>query len=401
MRIAMISPLPPEQSGIADYAEAFCCALKDSDVEVEAPIKALTLELNSDLFDQQMKGIDWGRFDVVHGELGGGRIKEFKVLEWLAKNRSDLPITATVHDPERLVWKPVELPWILAGARHIPRVLYQALVLMIDPWTLARERRLAHRLSQIVTLTRAGAECLEKRMRLTKGSVMIIAHGNREIESKPLPPLPPEAPLKLLYFGFIYKGKGIEDLIDAVAILFSERPEARNQIILTLAGGTEPDITFGGKGSYIDELKKQLEGVGLTEEYVNWQLNIDAELIPSTIQTHHILVLPYKESKKLAYLGRMLGTSGALSWANSCGRGVISSDARAFVEEVSYGNGLVYPQGDSKKLALELGRLMENPELIVVCSESAAKLGVARCWNNTAAAFRKLFQSQLGKVDHE
>ncbi|MDT4330992.1 glycosyltransferase [Methylomonas sp. MED-D] len=397
MRIALISPLPPEQTGIADYAAAFKNALEGQGVTVDVPFSGMAIAGTPESVARYMAAIDWAVYDVVHAELGGGRIREFLALEWLAAHAPTVALTATVHDPERLIWKPASLPGPLAMAARLPRAVYQALVLLADPLTLARERRLARRLSGIVTLTETGARCLEQRMKLASGAVTTIAHGNFTIDEQAPPIAPPDGPLKLLYFGFIYKGKGIEDLIDAIALLFRQRPEAQQKLSLTLAGGTAPDIAFGDDNSYIAGLQRQLTEAGLAESHVHWQLDVPAAEIPHIIQAHHVLVLPYKESKKLAFLGRMLGTSGALSWANACGRGVISSDARAFVEEVSHGNGAVFPQGDSVALATELVKLLDQPETIGAWSRSATAMGQARAWPRIASAFSAMFKSVSGK----
>jgi glycosyltransferase involved in cell wall biosynthesis len=155
-------------------------------------------------------------------------------------------------------------------------------------------------------------------MRLPDGKVRKIAHGNQIIAAQPLPALPPFGLLQILYFGFIYRGKGIEDLIDALALLLIQRPYAA--VSLTLAGGTAPEMTFANGSSYLDELKNKIASSGLPEGLVRWQTDVPQEKIAALIQSHHVLILPYQESKKLAYLGQMRGTSGVLSWAAACGR---------------------------------------------------------------------------------
>ncbi len=67
----------------------------------------------------------------------------------------------------------------------------------------------------------------------------MINHGNLEIATVPLPSLDT---LRLLYFGFIYRGKGIEDLLEALADLFASAPEMRQRVRLTLAGGTAAEM---------------------------------------------------------------------------------------------------------------------------------------------------------------
>lgn len=303
MRIALLAPLPPEQTGIADYAWQLCKALRAAGLTVLTPF-------------QDGAEFDWTRVDLVHAELGGGRFREFNTLVELSKRYPQLPLTATVHDPERLIWRPEHLPGPLRLVERLPALCQQAATLMADPLTLREERRLAQKLSGLITLTRTGAHHLARRMRLEPGKCVVIPHGNQVVPPHPLPP----RPLKLLYFGFIYRGKGIEDLLDGLAEALRRRPERQGQVTLTLAGGTAPDVTFGGGKNYLETLIDRINALGLTD-VVAWQLDVPAAEIPHLIQAHHLMVLPYRESRKLAWLGQMRGTSGALSWANACGPG--------------------------------------------------------------------------------
>jgi glycosyltransferase involved in cell wall biosynthesis len=87
----------------------------------------------------------------------------------------------------------------------------------------------------------------------------------------------------------------------------------------------------------------------------------------------------------------MRGTSGALSWANACGRGVITSDARAFAEEVAGGNGITYQQGDVESLSNCLTRLVLDPGLARQWAVRAGETGQQREWSATARRFSDLF----------
>src|SRR5690606_26373379 len=131
--------------------------------------------------------------------------------------------------------------------------------------------RLAQRLDGVLTLTDLGATRLAARMRLARAKVSVVPHGVLDIAAEPLPPL---LPLRLVYFGFIYSGKGIEDLIDALAKVCEQQPEWREQVRLTIAGGTSPDIAFGAHGSYLDELRERVDERGLQAQ-IDWELDID------------------------------------------------------------------------------------------------------------------------------
>lgn len=384
MRIALLAPLPPEQTGIADYAAHLRAALVGHGVEVLTPLAGI-----QDLGEQhtRLQAFDWRSVDLVHAELGGGRFGEFQALDYLRINQPHLPLTATVHDPERLIWRRAKLFFPLSLLERLPHPLPQAAAVLADPLTLFEERRVARHLRRLITLTRLGGDCLRQRMGLAPGQVAVIPHGNLEIAATALPPL---EPLRLLYFGFIYRGKGIEDLLEALARALQAHPECRGQVRLTLAGGSAPEMTFDPAGNYLEGLRRQIAELQLSD-VVDWHLNLPSADIPATIAAHHVMVLPYRESKKLGLLGQMRGTSGALSWANACGRGVITSNARAFAEEVADGNGINYPQGDIDALTHALSNLILDPQQARLWAACATQIGKQREWANTSRRFAELF----------
>ncbi|SEJ81744.1 glycosyltransferase [Pseudomonas sp. NFR16] len=386
MQIALLAPLPPEQNGIADYAGHLKRALEELGVRVRTPLQGIGNDPIA--ARQRVADADWQGIDLVHAEIGGGRLAEFHALRALRERFPRLPLTATVHDPERLVWRRHKLPWPLSMAASLRSPLPEIATVLADPLCLHEERQLARQMTRLVTLTEAGNRCLQKRMGLRQEQMAVIAHGNLPIPPMPLPAL---QPLKLLYFGFIYRGKGIEDLLDALARLLADQPELRTRVRLTLAGGSEPEMAFGPSGSYLEQLRQRIRELGLND-LIHWHLDLPASDIPHVIQGHHVMVLPYRESSKLKILGTLRGTSGALSWATACGRGVITSDARSFAEEVSHGNGEIYPQGSVQALTDALARLCEQPQKAQIWSEQAQILGRQRVWSQTAERFHSLFQ---------
>ncbi|MBD9460363.1 glycosyltransferase [Pseudomonas sp. PDM05] len=389
MRIALLAPLPPEKNGIADYANHFKTALEQLGVTVATPLSGA--QGSTQAIQQAIAAFNWQSVDLVHAELGGGRLGEFLALRELRKAHPTLALTATVHDPERIVWRRERLPFPLNLLERLPSPLPQAAVVLADPLTLREERQVARGLTRLITLTRLGADCLTQRMQLPPGKVAVINHANLAIPTAPLPALDT---LHLLYFGFIYRGKGIEDLLQALADMFKQAPELRGRVRLTLAGGTAAEMAFGAGGNYLEQLNSQIAALGLTDT-LDWRLNLPAAEIAQTIQAHHVMVLPYRESKKLGLLGRQRGTSGALSWAAACGRGAITSDARAFAEEVASGNGAIYPQGDVAALTAQLLRLARTPSLVRDWAERAGEIGRERLWPLTAQRFKQLFEQAI------
>ncbi len=150
MRIALLAPLPPEKNGIADYASHFRNALQGLGIEVATPLAGVAAD--SANIASRLDSVDWNGFDLVHAELGGGRLGEFIALRELRKRFPRLPLSATVHDPERMVWRRERLPWPLNLLERLPSPLPQAAVVLADPLTLREERAVAQGLTRIRSL---------------------------------------------------------------------------------------------------------------------------------------------------------------------------------------------------------------------------------------------------------
>ena len=66
---------------------------------------------------------------------------------------------------------------------------------------------------------------------------------------------------------------------------------------------------------------------------------------------------------------------------------MITSDARSFSEEVSYGNGLIYRQGNIAELAQHIIDIVDDPQKIRSWHTAAYQLGVERAWTSVAQQF--------------
>ena len=118
IRVVLLSPLPPERTGIADYAAHWRRAANGAGVEVLTPLQGQRPIQSLQAARRWVSERDWSRVDVVHAELGGGRHGEFFVLAALSELRDRPALSVTAHDPERLIWRPVARWWrALDGAR--------------------------------------------------------------------------------------------------------------------------------------------------------------------------------------------------------------------------------------------------------------------------------------------
>jgi glycosyltransferase involved in cell wall biosynthesis len=396
MRLALLSPLPPEQTGIADHAAHCRWALHHAGVEVLTPLQGQRPLTSLAAAKAWVAERDWRRVDVVHAELGAGRLSEFYALAALAALPSRPALSATVHAPDRLVWRPVQGLALWAQKQAwVPRPVAEALVSLASPLTLRAERRLARQLDGIAVHTQLGAQRLTRRLRLRPERLSVIPHGVIGLPTKPLPPL---EPLRLMYFGFIHKGKGIEDLIDAVGRLRAKHPDLAGRVRLCIAGGSAPDVPQASGRAYLQALRARVERRGITTQ-VDWELDVDERDLPDLIQRHHLVVLPHREPRR--FWGRACGSSGALAWALACGRGVITSNARAFPEEMAQGIGATYPQGDVGALTQQLVQAASEPDVMRRWAEQAAALALTRAWPTTGQRFAGHFQRTLERTPRQ
>ena len=392
MRVVLLSPFPPEQSALADYAGRLKPALNQAGVEVLTPMAGQRPLQSLDDARDWVAARDWRRVDVVHAELAQGRASEFLVLQALASMRQRPALSATAHAPDRLIWRATRASALSRGGRPLPGAS-----MLADPWVVAAERKLARQLDGLVCLSQTGAQALARRMKVPLQDISVIAHGVRSLPVHAPQPLnvslpdSPEGQLQLLYFGYVRPGKGIEDLLDAWSLLRKDQPELGRRIVVTIAGGSITEHGGIGAQTYVRGLRQRAERAGLQGD-LHWELDVDERDIPALMARHHLTVLPYRETRKGALLGRLRSTSGALAWSLACGRGVLASDARSFPEELGLGVGACFKAADARALAERMAAIFSDPSVIQRWSQAAALLAQERAWSLTGQRYAGHFQ---------
>ncbi len=397
MRLALLSPLPPEQNSLADYAAHFRTALNHAGAEVLTPLSGQRPVETLSMARTWVAERDWRRVDVVHAELGFGRHSEFLVLCALAELPQRPALSATLHDPDRLVWQPVNRFWAAVnGMPGLPRSLKRVFALLCDPFTLMAERRLARKLDGMATFTQMGGGRLVKRMKVPLERVSVIPHG---VTPQPVKPLPAMDAVRLLYFGLIQPGKGLEDLIDALGRLRTQSPEQAALLRVTIAGGMAANGATAVRGAYLEALRQRAERRDVLGQ-IQWEVDVDERDVADLLHRHHLLVLPCHEPRTLNVFGQMRGTSRVLARCLAAGRGAIVSDAQAFAEEVSHGNGAAYRQGDVGAFAALIQRVLDEPDTIKQWSQRAATLAQERSWAMTGQRFVGHIQRTITRSPH-
>jgi glycosyltransferase involved in cell wall biosynthesis len=350
MRIAFITVYPPRRDGIGDYAAKLVRALRrvgPADVAVDiyslardgagSSDQRAILSMNPRSWAQLRRELRVGNYDVVHLQfdlstylLLIGPI--FLILASL-RTRGGPRIVATYHDAyaDRSLYGQVGVIFYKVFSRVFDRIYVHtrpAESCVVEEYNVpaAKVRRIDHGTYEFANAER-NDELLRQHWNLGDGPVV-------------------------LSFGFIYRTKGIEVLIDAAAELAAEG----HAFQVVIAG--EPAVRRGifkifqvRNQRYLDELKEQVSQAGL-DARVTFVGHVPNDKVFGLFKLAEVVVLPYL----------VVDQSGVLNIAISAHTPVIASDIGGIGETLAE-TGIVVPPGSSTALARALGEFLTSPDL--------------------------------------
>jgi glycosyltransferase involved in cell wall biosynthesis len=210
------------------------------------------------------------------------------------------------------------------------------------------------------------------------GRVEVLPHGDEGLYASSSSLVPADStPPRLLFFGTWTRYKGIEELLDAFAIVRRDRPAAQ----LLVAGPVSADVDV----SMIARRAEAIGGVELRPGYVA------ISDVPDLVQSARAVVAPY----------RCANASGVVHLAMSLGRPVIVTDVGDLAETVTHGiSGLVVPSGSTQALASACSKLLDDPA-------RAGRMGSAglevmertASWKGVASKFAEFYRELLSGSD--
>jgi glycosyltransferase involved in cell wall biosynthesis len=210
--------------------------------------------------------------------------------------------------------------------------------------------------------------------------VRVIPHGATtpaEASSVPDQWVTERAP-RLLTWGLLGPGKGIEWAIDAVASLTDLRPRP-NYLI---AGATHPKVLARSGESYRQMLTTRAWSSGAAPFVTFDAVYRDLAGLTDLIRSADLVVLPYDSQDQV--------TSGVLVDAVAAGRPVVSTAFPHAVELLGTGAGLVVPQRDPDALANAIRLVLTDPDRAAAMAAEARRLAPSLAWNAVAGQYDDL-----------
>jgi glycosyltransferase involved in cell wall biosynthesis len=231
----------------------------------------------------------------------------------------------------------------------------------------------------VVVMTESARKRLCDRYDVDESKVATIAHGAATPSTEPSPAL--GARPTILTWGLLGAGKGIEWVIDAMALLKDVRPRPRYLI----AGRTHPKVAALEGDRYRDMLARRAWERGVPSSVTFDDTYRDVPSLTRLIQEATVVVLPYDSRDQV--------TSGVLVDAIAARRPVIATAFPHAVELLSSGAGIVVPHANPAALAHALRLVLTDPDVADEMAEEAGQIAHGLGWRSIAHEYAALAHS--------
>ncbi len=361
-RIAMMSTYPPTQCGIATFAQSLSDAMSAHGAEVDVVQLAHgpTFARPERVVHQHRSAADIGRtaqvlnsYDVVvlqheFGIYGGEDGIELVDLLSLIQ----VPIITIVHT-------------VLKAPTLRQRTVIQSLVSAS---------------AAMVTMTNIARKNLISHYEIAPEDIHVIPHGAPDLRRATDLVMPAAGP-RMLTWGLISEGKGIEWGIEALAKLKDVHPDAE----YVVAGRTHPNvIAFEGE-RYRESLIQLATDLGVADRLILVNEYLDNKELASLIASASIFLLPYDSREQV--------TSGVLVEAMVAGGPVIATRFPHATEALAGGVGTLVEQGSSDQIAAAVRAIHEDPVLAAQMRARTSARSRSYLWPSVAASYLDLAQN--------
>ncbi len=247
-----------------------------------------------------------------------------------------------------------------------------------SPRQAAIARHLISRASRIMVMSEHGRGLLIDRYEAPAGVVEVIPHGapdrpfGREDKFKSV--LGVAGRNVLMTFGLLGRGKGLEQMIEALPAIVERHPNTVYRIV----GATHPKLVDEQGEAYRQTLMAQAQRLGV-DGHIQWDGRFldNAELLDQ-LEACDIYVTPYFNLQQ--------ATSGTLSYAVALGKAVVSTPYVHARELLGDGVGVLVEPNSSAAIAQAVNRLLDNPDQLAATKRRAYARGRATTWPKFAAA---------------
>jgi glycosyltransferase involved in cell wall biosynthesis len=368
IRFGFVSTYPPTQCGLATFTESLRNALTATpSVDVGSVIRVV------DATEVLVPGVAPIIADFV---VGDGR-----TIRKAAAVLNELDVAVVQHEFGIYGGEDGdEIEDLLAGVT-IPVIVVLHTVL-VDPTPHQREvlESVVRSAAAVVTMTHTAYDRLIANYAVDDSKVSVIPHGAPEMRraATSMAPVFLTGETKILTWGLIGPGKGIEWALEAMALLGDLDPAPR----YTVAGQTHPKVIAREGEAYRTGLAERVRRLGLGATVTLDSRYRDAPALAELVASADIVLLPYDSTEQV--------TSGVLIEAVAAGKPVVATAFPHAVELLADGAGIVVAHRDPQALADALRTLVTRRDVAARMASKAASTAPGLLWSTVAEEYRAL-----------
>ena len=191
----------------------------------------------------------------------------------------------------------------------------------------------------------------------------------------------------LLTWGLLGSGKGVEWVIDAMAMIADDLPQVR----YIVAGQTHPKVFEREGDRYRDMLMDRAVQRGVADRVIFDSKYRTLEDLGALVAQSSMVVLPYDSTDQI--------TSGVLVDALAAGRPVIATEFPHAVELINEGTGLLVAHRDPQAIASAISHVATHPADFTRMEERAEAVGLLHDWRSVAASYCALASELSTRVE--
>jgi glycosyltransferase involved in cell wall biosynthesis len=380
--ILVISSYPPRECGIATYSQDLIKALNNK----------FSNSFNINVCAVENHTSDFTYPDEVKWTLDTTHASAF--MELAEKINNDNRIQSVLIQHEFGLYKKNEMAFLQMIYELLKPVtlVFHTVLPNPDEHLKTKVKNIVSACQSIIVMTKTSADILIKEYGVSPHKINIIAHGTHLVQHLSEKFLKDKYGLTgkkvLTTFGLLSSGKSIETTLDALPAVVKQNPD----VMFLIIGTTHPEVVKNDGEIYRDSLDAKIKEHGLEQhvKFINKYLDLP-ELL-EYLQLTDIYLFTSNDPNQ--------AVSGTFVYAMSCGCPIISTPIPHAMEVLTEDTGIIFDFHNSKQLAIEVIRLLNDNDLRKNIISNTLQKIVSTSWENSAVAHAMLIQKMAPeKID--
>ena len=376
--ILFVTSYPPRECGIATYSRDL--------------IKAINNKF-SNLFSIKICALESGDFNYTYPvevkyTLKTSLAGEYEKLAIIINKDDKIEMVLIQHEFGFFKEQEKSFQKFLSDLKKPVIIVFHTVLPAPDKQLKSKIKNIASACNAIIVMTNNSAKILVDDYRIATKKISVIAHGTHLVPHLDKEFLKTKFGLKgrkvLSTFGLLSSGKNIETTLQALPAIIETCPN----VLFLIIGKTHPEVVKNDGEKYRDKLVAIVKKNQLTNnvKFVNSYLELP-ELL-EYLQLTDIYLFTSNDPFQ--------AVSGTFAYAMSCACPIISTPIPHAKEVLTEDSGIIFDFCNSKQLADDVIRLLNDEQLRKNLSTNALQKIVSTAWENSAISHALLFEKVAG-----